>query len=118
MGNEQPGSARPGGRLRFAAGPVGSLVDRRTRRDRRRARGGSVAVAGTDVSTYSSARRLRSGLAWVPEGRNVFQYLTVRDNLRMSAMLAGTLSNYSETERMVFDLFPAMAEKINSTAGT
>jgi branched-chain amino acid transport system ATP-binding protein len=83
-----------------------------------RARGGSVAVAGDDVSSYSSTKRLRSGLAWVPEGRNVFQYLTVRDNLRMSAMLAGTQSRYAENEQLVFELFPMMAEKINATAGT
>jgi len=83
-----------------------------------RARAGSVAVAGEDVSSYPSTKRLRSGLAWVPEGRNVFQYLTVRDNLKMSAMLAGTQSRYSENEQMVFELFPMMEEKIDATAGT
>jgi branched-chain amino acid transport system ATP-binding protein len=83
-----------------------------------RARAGSVAVAGDDVSSYSSTKRLRSGLAWVPEGRNIFQYLTVRDNLRMSAMLAGTQPRYAENEQMVFELFPMMAEKVNATAGT
>jgi len=79
---------------------------------------GRVVVAGEDVSELKSSRRLRSGLAWVPEGRNVFQHLSVRDNLRMSAMLAGTQSRYAENEQMVFDLFPAMAEKISSPAGT
>src|SRR3954451_11709262 len=83
-----------------------------------RATAGQVIVDGTDLSGQNSARRLRSGLAWVPEGRNVFQYLSVRDNLRMSAMLAGTQSGYAESEQMVFDLFPAMAEKIGSPAGT
>jgi branched-chain amino acid transport system ATP-binding protein len=83
-----------------------------------RARGGRVEVAGTDVSEYSSPRRLRSGMAWVPQGRNVFQYLTVRDNLRMSAMLAGTQSRYAENEQTVFELFPMMSEKIDATAGT
>jgi branched-chain amino acid transport system ATP-binding protein len=79
---------------------------------------GRVVVAGTDISRHASARRLRSGLAWVPEGRNVFQYLSVRDNLRISAMLAGTLSRYADAEQRVFGLFPAMAEKINSVSGT
>jgi branched-chain amino acid transport system ATP-binding protein len=83
-----------------------------------RARSGSVAVAGEDVSGYGSTKRLKSGLAWVPEGRNVFQYLTVRDNLRMSAMLAGTQARYGENEQLVFELFPMMAEKINAAAGT
>jgi branched-chain amino acid transport system ATP-binding protein len=79
---------------------------------------GRVTVDGRDVSGHSSVVRLRSGLAWVPEGRNVFQHLTVRDNLRMSARLAGTLAGYDETQQMVFDLFPAMAEKINVSAGS
>ena len=80
--------------------------------------GGRVAVHGEDVSKLASSKRLRSGISWVPEGRNVFSYLTVRDNLRMSAMLAGTLADYSQAEQMVFDLFPAMAEKISAISGT
>src|SRR4051794_9199906 len=83
-----------------------------------KATSGQVIVDGTDLSGQNSARRLRSGLAWVPEGRNVFQYLTVRDNLKMSAILAGTQSRYDEAEQMVFDLFPAMAEKIDAISGT
>jgi branched-chain amino acid transport system ATP-binding protein len=83
-----------------------------------RSSGGRVEIDGTDVSRLASARRLRSGLGWVPEGRNVFSHLTVRDNLKMSAKLAGTMSQYDESEAMVFELFPAMAEKINALSGT
>jgi len=79
---------------------------------------GHVTVDGTDVSRFGCSRRLKTGLGWVPEGRNVFQHLTVRDNLRMSAMLAGALGVYSESEQMVLDLFPAMAEKIEAVSGT
>lgn len=80
--------------------------------------GGRVIVEGQDVSRLATSKRLRAGISWVPEGRNVFAYLTVRDNLRMSAMLAGTLSTYGEAEQMVFDLFPAMAEKVSAISGT
>jgi branched-chain amino acid transport system ATP-binding protein len=83
-----------------------------------RATAGRVDVAGHDLSKLSSVRRLRSGLAWVPEGRNAFQHLTVRDNLRMSAKLAGTLKDFAETQQMVFDLFPAMGDKTHALAGT
>jgi branched-chain amino acid transport system ATP-binding protein len=79
---------------------------------------GRVSVAGTDVSKRASTARLRSGLAWVPEGRNIFLHLSVRDNLRMSARLAGTLGDYDESEQMIFELFPAMKEKIVVPAGT
>ena len=80
--------------------------------------GGRVLVDGVDVSHYGAANRLRSGLAWVPEGRNVFLHLSVRDNLRMSAKMAGTLAQMSESEALIFDLFPAMFEKRESIAGT
>ena len=77
---------------------------------------GRITIEGNDVSGQASTRRFKSGLGWVPEGRNVFQHLTVRDNLKMSAMLAGTASKYNEAEAMVFELFPAMADKINALA--
>jgi branched-chain amino acid transport system ATP-binding protein len=79
---------------------------------------GQVVLDGTDLSGKPSTRRLRSGLGWVPEGRNVFSHLTVRDNLKMSAKLAGKLSEYDESEAMIFELFPAMAEKIGALSGT
>ncbi|MBC9226493.1 ATP-binding cassette domain-containing protein [Aeromicrobium sp. 636] len=83
-----------------------------------RAIAGTVTVDGVDMTRQDSATRLSSGLAWVPEGRNVFQDLTVRDNLRISAKLAKVADRYAEREQMIFDLFPAMAEKIDAPAGT
>lgn len=79
---------------------------------------GTVTVAGMDITRQSSTKRLRSGLAWVPEGRNVFAHLTVHDNLKMSAMLGGAAADFDAAEAEVFDLFPAMAEKRNALAGT
>lgn len=79
---------------------------------------GRVVVGEDDLTAVSSAKRLKSGLAWVPEGRNVFHHLSVRDNLRISARLAGTGGLWTESEQMVFDLFPVMADKINAPAGT
>lgn len=79
---------------------------------------GRVVVGGQDLSRDGATKRLRCGLAWVPEGRNPFGHLTVRDNLRLSARLAGATAQYRESEQMVFDLFPAMAEKISSLSGS
>ncbi|WP_162249842.1 MULTISPECIES: ABC transporter ATP-binding protein [unclassified Nocardioides] len=79
---------------------------------------GSVAAAGEDLTRLPSAKRLRSGLGWAPEGRNVFGHLTVRDNLRMSARLAGIRADYDELEAEVFALFPAMEQKCQALAGT
>jgi branched-chain amino acid transport system ATP-binding protein len=79
---------------------------------------GRVWIQGNDVTGLSTVKRLREGLGWVPEGRNVFHHLTVRDNLKMSAMLAGVTTGYDEAEELVFDLFPAMKEKIDALGGT
>jgi branched-chain amino acid transport system ATP-binding protein len=83
-----------------------------------RSHSGQVFSNGHDLTGQNASRRLRSGLAWVPEGRNPFKHLTVRDNLRISARLAGAKAQYGESEAMVFDLFPAMADKINAPAGS
>jgi len=79
---------------------------------------GRVVLSGLDVSGLRSTRRLRSGLGWVPEGRNVFQHLSVRDNLKLSAKLSGSMNSYAESEAFVFDLFPAMSEKIDVASGS
>jgi ABC-type branched-subunit amino acid transport system ATPase component len=78
---------------------------------------GSVTLGGTDVTRVSSARRMRCGLGWVPEGRNVFRHLPVRDNLYLSCFMAGLKREYDELEAQVFEEFPVLSRKYRSPAG-
>ena len=67
--------------------------------------GGRVAVAGKDVTGWSSHRIARTGVGWVPEGRQVFAGLTIEENLLVSARKGNW------TLPRVYELFPRLAER-------
>jgi branched-chain amino acid transport system ATP-binding protein len=67
--------------------------------------GGRVVVGGRDVTGWSSHRIARTGVGWVPEGRQVFAGLTIEENLLVSAR-KGTW-----TLQRVYELFPRLAER-------
>jgi branched-chain amino acid transport system ATP-binding protein len=79
---------------------------------------GSVVLGQRDVTHVSYAKRMRHGLGWVPEGRNVFSHLSVRDNLYLSCFMAGLKREYGELESQVFEEFPVLARKHRSPAGS
>ena len=67
--------------------------------------GGRVRVAGNDVTGWSSHRIARTGVGWVPEGRQVFAGLTIEENLLVSARKG------SWNLPRVYELFPRLAER-------
>jgi branched-chain amino acid transport system ATP-binding protein len=67
--------------------------------------GGRVSVAGRDVTGWSSHRIARTGVGWVPEGRQIFASLTIEENLLVSARKGPwSLSR-------VYELFPRLGER-------
>jgi branched-chain amino acid transport system ATP-binding protein len=79
------------------------------------AREGRVTLAGDDITNMAPVELVKRGMAYVPQERNVFRHLTVRENLEMGAYLKP-----AETNRMIgqiFALFPALAEKAKQPAG-
>lgn len=76
---------------------------------------GKVLVAGRDVTGASADALARCGLVTVPEGRGVFQNLTVRDNLVM-ATYSGT--SMAEIEEETYRRFPRLKERRKQIAGT
>ena len=52
-------------------------------------RGGRVTLDGVDVTRWSSDRRARAGIGYVPQGREIFPHLTVEENLRMALLGCG-----------------------------
>lgn len=82
------------------------------------ARQGEIQLDGEDIRLLPPQRRLRLGLALVPEGRRLFSGMTVRENL-----LAGThaLADPAQRRRnldQVCELFPILAERKHQIAGT
>ena len=73
---------------------------------------GKVAINGVDVSRAMPHKRVRAGLAYVPQGRLLFNGLTVGDNLRAVAPKNPALWD------ALIELFPRIGERINQVAGT
>ena len=78
---------------------------------------GTIRFAGRDVTKSAPDRRVRLGIAQVPEGRQVFAPLAVEDNLR----LGGYSRPRAEMERALAETyarFPVLAERRRQPAGT
>ena len=79
-------------------------------------RSGSITFCGEDITHQDAYKLLRHGLAQVPEGRRIFQQMTVQENLEMGAYI-----NKGASEKdleMVFDYFPRLKERRRQIAGT
>ena len=71
---------------------------------------GSVTFDGQDVSRLPAHARARLGIAYVPQGRQIFPGLSVLDNLRVAAYGTGR-KDWKATLREVLDQFPVLSEK-------
>jgi branched-chain amino acid transport system ATP-binding protein len=70
-----------------------------------RRHGGTIALAGRDVTTLPSHRRAAAGVGWVPQERNIFKSLSVDENLTAVARPGPW------TARRVYEMFPRLAER-------
>jgi branched-chain amino acid transport system ATP-binding protein len=78
---------------------------------------GQVVFAGDDVTSLSTKHRVDRGVVLVPEGRRLFQTLTVLENLRLGAYLPRARTTYDESLERVFGLFPVLKERASGKAG-
>jgi urea transport system ATP-binding protein len=68
------------------------------------ARGGRVTFDGSDITRWSTDRRARAGIGYVPQGREIFPHLTVEENLRVAQLGCGRADGMDD----VLELFPAL----------
>jgi branched-chain amino acid transport system ATP-binding protein len=82
------------------------------------AAGGSIIFDGVDI-THASARKILSlGIAHCPEGRHVFPYMTVAENLEMGCFLRRDHREVAQDMDRLFEQFPRLAERRQQQAGT
>ena len=79
---------------------------------------GAIRFDGADLLALPADRRAHLGIAHVPEGRQVFRTLTVRENLEMGAYTAPGAKQWSHTIERIHTLFPILAERAGQLAGT
>jgi urea transport system ATP-binding protein len=70
------------------------------------ARTGKIVVDGADVAGLPSYQRVAHGLAYVPQGRQIFGTMTVRENIETGLVVTGK----SQVPQQIYDLFPILAE--------
>ncbi len=71
---------------------------------------------GTEITGEPPHKLVRRGVGFVPQNRNVFQTLTVRENLEMGCFLAP--KRFAERYDVVTTLFPRLAERADQRAGS
>ncbi len=79
---------------------------------------GSVHYLGEEITHANTYNRVRNGITQIPEGRQLFPGLTVRQNLLLGAFSLTDKSRVSEELDLVFDLFPILSERQKQLAGT
>ena len=78
-------------------------------------RQGKVTFNDTDISNLSPQDRVRKGISFVPQSKNVFTGMSVEENLEMGAYIRD--ENFQDTLNEIYKLFPILKEKRKQFAG-
>ena len=82
------------------------------------AKGGSITFEGQDLLKIPAHKIVEMGMAHVPEGRRIFQELTVYENLKLGAFIMKDKKQIEKNLQYVYDHFPRLKERKNQIAGT
>ncbi len=82
------------------------------------AKSGSIKLAGKELTKIPAHKIVEMGMAHVPEGRRIFQQLSVLDNLKLGAFTRKDKANIEKDMQMVYERFPRLAERKSQIAGT
>jgi branched-chain amino acid transport system ATP-binding protein len=80
--------------------------------------GGDIVLNGESITGLETADRVKRGIVLVPEGRQLFPYLSVATNLKLGATLRRDRAGIAESMDYVFELFPRLKERLKQNAGT
>ena len=82
------------------------------------AKKGSIVFDGKELTKTPPHKIVSMGMAHVPEGRRIFQQLSVLENLKLGAYTRKDKSEIASTLKMVYERFPRLEERKNHVAGT
>ena len=80
--------------------------------------GGKILFKGEDITNVAADKIVTKHLIQVPEGRRIFQNLTVKENLELGAYLRKDKKEIQSDMERVFEYFPRMKERLRQNAGT
>ena len=79
---------------------------------------GSISFCGEDITHLPIYERVRKGIVQVPEGRKLFPYLSVFENLQVGSYLPEVRTKRKEQLEMCFEIFPKLFERKKQLAGS
>jgi len=79
---------------------------------------GTIRFMGEDVTKWSIAKRVQKGLSLCPEGRHLFPYLSVLENLQLGATQRQDKAGIQSDFDFVYNLFPKLKDRRSQKAGT
>jgi branched-chain amino acid transport system ATP-binding protein len=80
--------------------------------------GGSVWLDGEDLSSLPPHVRVAHGVSHVPQGRQLFPFMSVRDNLEMGAYPPAASAQRAVALEAVLDIFPLLRDRLRQNAGS
>ncbi|MCP5081680.1 MAG: ABC transporter ATP-binding protein [Alphaproteobacteria bacterium] len=81
-------------------------------------RSGQITFQGNRIDGANAADIVKMGIAMVPEGRRVFPFMSVKDNLLMGAFTRSDKAEINQTLESVLERFPRLKERYSQTGGT
>ena len=78
-------------------------------------RSGSISYQGTDITTVNAEKRASLGIGYVPQGRQIFPLLTVKENLQIGLSARADKSN--KIPEFIFEMFPVLADMLERRGG-
>lgn len=79
---------------------------------------GDIFFNGTNITKMPIHKRVEAGIVQVPEGRRVFPYMTIEDNIIAGSYIKSTRQNRKENLEYVYSVFPKMYERRKQLAGS
>lgn len=79
---------------------------------------GMISFDGADITNHSSSEIVERGLTMIPEGRQLFPFLTVKDNLLMGAYKQSARAGVDRRLEQVLSMFPRVEERLKQFAGS
>jgi branched-chain amino acid transport system ATP-binding protein len=76
---------------------------------------GEIRFLGRSIHRFKPNAIVQSGISQVPEGRRIFPFLTVMENLAMGAFLRKDMHAVRQDLELVFDLFPILSKRKNAS---
>jgi len=83
-----------------------------------RSAGGAIEFGGKPIHTLKAHDIVREGVIQVPEGRRIFNTLTVEENLALGAFVRTDAARVAKTREWIYDLFPILKERREQLGGT